>query len=251
MRLAGKRAVVTGGSSGIGRAVAIEMAKQGAHVAVNYRRSSAAADECVTTIESFGGQAKSFQADVADVGAVNRLVAEAHEYLGGIDIWANVAGADILTGAGAALSDQEKLQSLLNVDLQGTINCCWAIAEYLQNAKGGAIVNMSWDLALRGMAGRNPEMFAAVKAGITGFTRSFARSVAPRIRVNEVAPGWIATAFAEGDMSEEYRQWVIGETPLARFGLPEDIAHAVVFLCSDEAGFITGQTLNVNGGLSS
>ena len=251
MRLAGKKAVVTGGSSGIGRAVAIEMAKQGASVAVNYRRSRAAADDCVSAIENIGAQAKSFQANVADVDEVNRLVEQTHEYLGGIDIWANVAGADILTGLGAELSDQEKLQSLLNVDLQGTINCCWAVAERLQQAESGAIVNMSWDLALRGMGGRNPEMFAAVKAGITGFTRSFARSVAPHIRVNEIAPGWIATAFAENDMSDDYRKWVTEQTPLARFGTPEDIAHAVVFLSSEEASFITGQTLQVNGGLSS
>ncbi len=101
------------------------------------------------------------------------------------------------------------------------------------------------------MPGRNPEMFAAVKAGVTGFTRSFSRSVAPAVRVNEVAPGWIATEFAETTMTEDYRRSVIEETPLARFGKPQDIASAVVFLCSDDASFITGQTLKVNGGLSS
>ena len=251
MRLSGKRAVVTGGSSGIGRAVAIELAKQGARVAINYRRSRDAAQECVAEIKALGFEGATFQADVADPAQVSSLINDATDYLGGIDLWANVAGADILTGSGAELTDHEKLQQLLNVDLQGTINCCWAAEPVLRRSNTAAVVNMSWDLALRGMAGRNPAMFAAVKAGITGFTRSFARSVAPHIRVNEVAPGWIATAFAETDMTDEYRNWVIEQTPLGRFGYPQDIANAVVFLCSDESSFITGQTLNVNGGLSS
>ena len=251
MRLNGKRAVVTGGSSGIGHAVAIELAKQGARVAINYRLSRDAANDCVDAIKGLGFEAASFQADVADVSQVSSLIAEATEYLGGIDIWANVAGADILTGSGAELADHEKLQQLLAVDLQGTINCCWAAEPILRRSNTAVVVNMSWDLALRGMAGRNPEMFAAVKAGVTGFTRSFARSVAPHIRVNEVAPGWIATAFAEKEMTDEYRKWVIEQTPMARFGYPQDIANAVVFLCSEESNFITGQTLNVNGGLSS
>ena len=251
MRLSGKRAVVTGGSTGIGRAVAFALAAEGAKVAINYRRSEDAAAECVEEITSIGGEAASFQADVANVEDVRRLVACADKYLGGIDIWANVAGADILTGTGATLDDQQKLQQLITVDLQGTINCCWTAEPVLRRSGPGAVVNMSWDLALRGMMGRNPEMFAAVKAGVTGFTRSFARSVAPQIRVNEVAPGWIATAFAETDMADDYRDWVIEQTPLKRFGHPQDIANAVVFLCTDESSFITGQTINVNGGLSS
>jgi 3-oxoacyl-[acyl-carrier protein] reductase len=110
---------------------------------------------------------------------------------------------------------------------------------------------MSWDMALAGMAERNPEMFAAIKAGVTGFTRSLARSLAPAIRVNELAPGWIATAFAENDMDDDYRAAVIGQTPMRRLGTPADVAAAAVFLCSDEAAFITGQSLKINGGLSS
>ena len=251
MKLKGRKAVVTGASTGIGRAVALALAEQGAQVAVNYRSSQAAALELVEQINSQGGDAAAFQADVSDVEEVAKLVAATHEYLNGIDIWANVAGADILTGQGATLSDSEKLQQLIEVDLRGTMQCCWAIESIMRQSEHAVVVNMSWDLALRGMAGRNPEMFAAVKAGISGFTRSFALSVAPDIRVNEVAPGWIATAFAEQQMTAEYREWVIEQTPLGRFGSPEDIAAAVVFLSSDEAAFITGQTLKVNGGLSS
>ncbi|MGR8948682.1 MAG: SDR family NAD(P)-dependent oxidoreductase [Gammaproteobacteria bacterium] len=251
MKLRDRKAVVTGASTGIGRAVAIALAKEGATVAVNYRSSAQAADECVALIEANGGSAASFQADVSKPVDIARLVEDAEQYLAGIDIWANVAGADILTGAGASLSDSDKLQHLLAVDLTGTMECCWAAEPVMRRSNNACIVNMSWDLALRGMEGRNPEMFAAAKAGVTGFTRSFARSVAPAIRVNEVAPGWIATAFAETRMTAQYRDWVVDQTPLGRFGTPDDIANAVVFLCAEESSFITGQTLNVNGGLSS
>ena len=251
MNLEGRKAVVTGASTGIGRAVALELAAHGAQVAINYRHSESAAREVVAQINEQGSAAAAFQADVSDPKDVAKLVAQTHDYLGAIDIWANVAGADILTGAGAELEDGDKLQQLLDVDLRGTMQCCWAAEPFLRKSKYAAIVNMSWDLALRGMAGRNPEMFAAVKAGITGFTRSFALSTAPDIRVNEVAPGWIATAFAEQQMTAEYRDWVIEQTPLGRFGSPQDIANAVVFLSSDGASFVTGQTLKVNGGLSS
>ena len=251
MRLKGKKAVVTGASTGIGQAVAVALAREGAKVAVNYRSSATEAENCVQQIIDNGGEAASFQADVSIPERVTQLVSATNEYLDGIDIWANIAGADILTGAGAAADDATKLQRLLKVDLKGTMNCCWAVESILRHSDAGAIVNMSWDLALCGMAGRNPEMFAAVKAGVTGFTRSYARSVAPNIRVNEVAPGWIATEFAETTMTEDYRRGVIEQTPLARFGKPEDIAAAVLFLSAEESSFITGQTLKVNGGLSS
>lgn len=251
LRLHGKRAVVTGASSGIGRAVALAFAREGAQVVVNYARSAERAASVVAEIEAAGGRAFAVQADVAVATAIAALVDEAERVLGGIDIWANIAGADILTGAGAAASDLDKLASLIDVDLRGTMLCAWAVAPRMQSQGHGVILNMSWDLALRGMAERHPEMFAATKAGVTGFTRSFARSVAPRVRVNEVAPGWIATAFAETAMASVYRDNVIAQTPLARFGTPEDVAAAAVFLCSDDAAFITGQTLKVNGGLSS
>ena len=251
MRLQGKKAVVTGASTGIGQAVAVALAAAGVKVAVNYRSSATEAENCVKQINDNGGQAASFQADVSVPDQVSQLVTVTNEYLGGIDIWANIAGADILTGAGALADDATKLQQLLDVDLKGTMNCCWAVEAILRQSKAGTIINTSWDLALCGMAGRNPEMFAAVKAGVTGFTRSYARSVAPDIRVNEVAPGWIATEFAETTMTEDYRRSVIAQTPLARFGKPEDIAAAVLFLSADESSFITGQTLKVNGGLSS
>lgn len=249
-RLAGKRVVVTGASSGIGRGVALRCAAEGARVLLVYRASHAKAAAVVAEIEAAGGWASAVAADIGDPTSIAPLVVSARERLGGIDTWCNFAGADILTGAGAALSDEAKLGRLLDTDLRGTMLCCWAIADELTRTQG-AIVNMSWDLALRGMGGRNPEMFAAVKAGVTGFTRALARSLAPRVRVNEVAPGWIETAFAADDMREDYRHAVEAATPLGRFGLPADVAAAVVYLASDDAAFITGQTLKVNGGLSS
>jgi 3-oxoacyl-[acyl-carrier protein] reductase len=251
LRLRGKRAVVTGASSGIGRAIALAFAREGASVVVNYARSAQRAAEVVAEIVAAGGSALAVQADVAAPLEIEALVDAATAALGGIDIWANIAGADILTGDGAKASDIAKLASLIDVDLRGSMLCAWAVAPRMQAQGSGVILNMSWDLALRGMAERHPEMFAATKAGVTGFTRSFARTVAPLIRVNEVAPGWIATAFAETAMAPQYRAQVIAQTPLARFGTPEDVAAAAVFLCSDEAAFITGQTLKVNGGLSS
>lgn len=249
-QLSGRRAVVTGASTGIGRAVATAFAAEGARVVINYANNVSAAEALQRELEAGGAETTCIRADVSQADDIDRLVREAAAWLGGIDLWANIAGADILTGAAAGASDREKLARLLEVDLRGTILCSWAAIDAMGD-DGGVILNMSWDLALVGMARRNPEMFAATKAGITGFTRSLARSVAPAVRVNEIAPGWIATAFAEQDMDKDYRQWVIGETPLGRFGQPEDIAAAAVFLCSERASFITGQTLKVNGGLSS
>jgi 3-oxoacyl-[acyl-carrier protein] reductase len=251
MRLQGRKAVVTGGSSGIGRAVALALAREGAHVVINYRKSREAAESCMREIEARGGRAMACQADVALAGDISLLLEAAVAELGGIDLWVNMAGADILTGEGARLPDHEKLALLLDTDLRGTILASWAAAEVLSSQPGGCLINTSWDQALRGMGGRNPEMFAAVKAGITGFTRALARSLAPRVRVNEVAPGWIETAFAEREMRADYRAAVVSATPLQRFGYPEDVAEAVVFLASPEASFITGQTLKVNGGLVS
>ena len=251
MRLADRRAVVTGGSTGIGRAVVLALAEEGATVVINYQHSQCAALSCAAEVRERGGRAVVIQADVACAQQMERLVADAVVALGGIDIWVNMAGADILTGEGANLPDHEKLARLIRTDLQGTMFASWAASAELSKRPGGCLINTSWDQALRGMGGRNPEMFAAVKAGVTGFTRALARTLAPHVRVNEVAPGWIETAFAAAEMAPEYRANVIAATPLQRFGYPRDVAAAVVFLASDDASFITGQTLMINGGLVS
>ncbi len=249
-RLEQKTAVITGASSGIGRGIALAFAKEGAEVVVNYNQSKEKAEQLVQEITASGGSAEAIQADISNNQDIERLINEAQTQLGKIDIWVNNAGADVLTGEGAQLDDDAKLQKLCDIDLKGTMQCCWSIAPIMQQQGGGAIVNMSWDLALHGFAGRNPQMFAAVKAGVLGFSRSFAKSYGPEIRVNVLAPGWIETAFAEDMMDKEYYQARLKEIPVGRFGTPEDVAEVAVFLASDESSYMTGEMIKVNGGLS-
>ena len=248
-RLAGKKAVVTGASSGIGRGIALAYAAEGADLVISYNRSAERAAAVVEELRAHGVRATAIQADLADPAAIDRLIGSARDTLGRLDIWVNNAGADILTGAAAEEPDTVKLQRLIEVDLKGTIACCWALAPVMEAQGGGAIINMSWDLCLHGFEGRNPQMFAAVKAGVLGFSRSFARSHAPKLRVNVLGPGWIETAFAEQDMDADYYRARTAEIPVGRFGRPEDVAEAAVFLGSDESAYITGEMIRINGGL--
>jgi 3-oxoacyl-[acyl-carrier protein] reductase len=164
-------------------------------------------------------------------------------------VWVNNAGADVLTGDAAAWEWEHKLDVLLAVDLKGTIACSYAIGEVMRNQEGGgAIVNMSWDHATRGMAGENPQLFAAVKAGVLAFSKSLARSLAPNVRVNVLCPGWIETSFGE-QADPEFRRSVAEGTPLGRWGRPQDVAEAALYLASPGAAFVTGQAINVNGGV--
>jgi 3-oxoacyl-[acyl-carrier protein] reductase len=186
--------------------------------------------------------------DLRDDEAIRAMGATVVGALGRVDVWVNNAGADILTGAAAALPDVEKLDRLLAVDLRGTVLASWRAADVLASQPdGGTIINMSWDHVLTGMPGRNPQMFSAVKGGVLAFSKSLARSVAPRVRVNVLAPGWIDTAFADG-LEDSVRQTVADSTPLKRWGTPDDVAGAAVFLASPAAAFLTGQTILVGGG---
>ena len=243
-----KTTVITGSSSGIGRAIALAFAGEGARVVVNYNKSMERAQEVVREIQELSAQALAVQADVADADAIGNLIDTTRAEFGRIDVWVNNAGADILTGPGAALTDRQKLSRLIEVDLKGTIQCSWAAAEVMQRQGHGVIINLSWDQALRGYQGTNPQMFSAVKAGVQAFSKSLAKTVAPAVRVNVLAPGWIATSFATDVMEEEYYQARCAEIPLQRFGTPADVARAAVFLASDDASYITGTTLNVGGG---
>jgi 3-oxoacyl-[acyl-carrier protein] reductase len=248
-RLQNKTAVVTGASSGIGRGIAMAFAKEGANVIVNYNLSEHSAEQVVYEIREQGGSANAVQADISSQAGIDKLLYESQSVLGDLDIWVNNAGADILTGTNAAEDDQHKLNRLVAVDLLGTMNCCWSVVPLMQSRGSGVIINMSWDLAIHGFAGRNPQMFAAVKAGVLGFSKSLARTCAPAVRVNVLAPGWIQTAFADEAMEDEYYQARISEIPMRRFGLADDVARVAVFLASDEAAYLTGEVVNINGGL--
>jgi 3-oxoacyl-[acyl-carrier protein] reductase len=246
--LTGRAVLVTGGSSGIGRAISLAVARAGADVAITYRTNEKGAREVEGKVRALGRRAAVFFADISDDISVRELGPAARAAFGRLDVWINNAGADILTGPGAALDDGDKLDLLLAVDLRGTIVASWCAAELLAaEPDGGVIINMSWDHVLTGMAGTNPQMFAAVKGGVLAFSKSLARSVAPKVRVNVIAPGWIETAFGEG-LDEQTRQAIAGATPLARWGTPDDVAGAAVFLASPSAAFLTGQTILVGGG---
>jgi 3-oxoacyl-[acyl-carrier protein] reductase len=247
--LNGRVVLVTGASSGIGRAIAIAAARAGADVAVTFKSNAEGAHDTEARIRALGRRVETFQVDISNEADLARIGPAVRGGLGRLDAWINNAGADILTGAAASLSDVAKLDLLLSVDLRGTMLASWRAAEMLAaEPDGGVIINMSWDHVLTGMAGTNPQLFAAVKGGVLAFSKSLARSVAPRVRVNVIAPGWIETSFAT-DLNSERRAAVIESTPLARWGSPDDVAGAAVFLASPAAAFMTGQTLLVGGGV--
>jgi 3-oxoacyl-[acyl-carrier protein] reductase len=247
--LRGRAVLVTGASSGIGKAIAIACARAGADVALTYRANSNGALDTEREVQALGRRAIVLELDLEQEPSVRALGPAARDALGRLDVWVNNAGADILTGAGAALSPVAKLDALLAVDLRGTMLASWQAAEILgAQDEGGVIINMSWDHVLTGMAGANPEMYAAVKGGVLSFSKSLARSVAPRVRVNVLAPGFIETSFGEG-ADETWRRAVVDATPLKRWGTPEDVAGAAVFLASPAASFLTGQMIMVGGGV--
>jgi len=247
VRLDGKIALVTGASSGIGRAIALGCAREGADLAITYRSNADGAEEVAQSIRALGRRAEVIRVDIGRDDDVAALTRSLQDRFGQVDAWINNAGADILTGAGRKLSRLEKLDLVLAVDLRGTILASWAAAD-LMRARGGVIINMSWDHVTQGMAGENPVLYSAAKGGIASFSKSLARQVAPAIRVNILAPGFIETAFGEQADEEWYRE-VARRTPLGRWGQPDDLVGAAVFLASDESRFVTGQMIMVNGGV--
>jgi len=234
--LEGKVALVTGASRGIGRAIAAELARGGASVVVGYRTG---ADEAEALAAEIGGRA--LQADVADPEQAARLVEEA----GDLDILVNNAG---LTRDGLILRmPDEDWRTVIDTNLGGVFYTCRAAARGMMKKRGGSIVNLTSVVGIHGNPGQTN--YAASKAGIIGFTKSLARELASRgVRANAIAPGYIQTALTDV-LPEEVQQAILGSTPLGRLGTPEDVAGAVRFLCSDEASFVTGEVLLVDGGL--
>jgi 3-oxoacyl-[acyl-carrier protein] reductase len=243
-----KIVLVTGASSGIGRAIALGCARAGADLALTYRQNQGGAEEAAAAIRELGRRAEVLRTDISVEADVNALAAELRRRFPRVDAWINNAGADILTGPGGRLSRLEKLDLLLAVDLRGTVLASWAAVDLMRAQGGGTIINMSWDHVSQGMAGENPILYSAAKGGIMSFSKSLAREVAPDIRVNILAPGFIETAFGQ-EANQRFRSDVAAKTPLGRWGVPEDLAGAAVFLASDASGFMTGQMIMVNGGV--
>ncbi|MGO9884391.1 MAG: SDR family NAD(P)-dependent oxidoreductase [Solirubrobacteraceae bacterium] len=240
---AGLRTVVTGASSGIGTAIATAFAVAGARVGIGYWRSSEGAEALG---ERLGPGHHLFRADLSTLDGCHSIVADAFAAFEDVDVWVNNAGADVLTGEAADWPQERKLEALVELDLKGTIRCSRLVAARMK--PGGCILNVGWDRAtIDGMAGDEPELFAAVKAGVLGFSKSFARSTAPDVRVNVLCPGWIETSFGAG-VDRAFYDEVAAATPLGGWGRPEDVAGAAVWLASPAAAFVTGQAVNINGG---
>ncbi|HUR93839.1 MAG TPA: SDR family oxidoreductase [Gemmatimonadales bacterium] len=247
MRLEGKVVLVTGASSGIGAAIAVGCAREGADIAVTYRGNAEGAEESARRIRALGRRAEVLRLDISREEQIAALARDLGSRFGGVDVWINNAGADILTGAGGRLSRIEKLDQVLAVDLRGTILASWAAVD-MMGERGGVILNMSWDHITLGMGGENPILYSAAKGGIASFSKSLARAVAPSIRVNILAPGFIETAFGE-QADDAWHRGVAERTPLGRWGVPDDLVGAAIYLVSDESRFVTGQMIMVNGGV--
>lgn len=245
LSLQGKIAVVTGGSRGIGRAIAQTLAESGATVVVNYRGNAAAADETVAAIRKADGTAIALQADVGDGAAVERLFKAVLDQYGTIDILVNNAG--ITRDTLLLRMKEDDFDAVIDTNLRGVYLCTKAVLRPMTKARSGRIINITSVVGLMGNAGQSN--YAAAKAGIIGFTRSVAREMASRsITVNAIAPGYIETELTAG-LGEQVRAAILEAIPLGRLGTAQDVANLVCFLASDAAAYITGQTLTVDGGM--
>lgn len=246
LSLDGRVAIVTGASRGIGRAIALELAQRGAAVLINYNRSPQAAEEVAHQIEQSGGRALCVQADVSDFQQAQGLVKAAIDGLGGLDILVNNAG--ITRDTLIMMMGEEDWDQVIDTNLKSTFNCSKAAVRHMMRKRYGRIVNITSAAGILGNAGQTN--YSASKAGQIGFTKALAREVAARnITVNAIAAGYIETAIWE-NVPEEAKQWAMSIIPMGRKGLPEEIAYAVAFLVSEQAGYITGQVLGVDGGMA-
>lgn len=241
--LTGLRAAVTGSTSGIGLAMARELAGAGARVILHGRWPRSV----VESLPASSGPHHLILADIQRPEECHRLIETAWAEWDGLDIWINNAGADTLTGAAARWTFEQKLDELLAVDVKAAVYLARAVGQRMKERGRGAIVNVGWDQAETGMEGDSGQLFGIAKAAVMAFTKSLALSLAPEVRVNCLAPGWIRTAWG-ATASEVWQERVRRETPLRRWGTPEDVAAAACWLVSPAAAFLTGQIIRVNGG---
>lgn len=243
--LEGKTALVTGASRGIGRAIALELAQAGADVAVNYAGSERAAAEVVSMIEALGRRSLAIQADVGNNEQAEEMVKQALEAFGRLDILVNNAG--ITRDNLIMRMKEEEFDQVIHTNLKGVFNCIKAVTRPMMKQRSGRIVNISSVVGVLGNPGQ--ANYVAAKAGVIGLTKSAARELASRnITVNAVAPGFIVTDMTD-KLSDEAKDVLLQQIPVARLGQPEDIARTVRFLVSEEAAYITGQTIHVDGGM--
>lgn len=266
LMLKNRTAVVTGASSGIGRETALELARQGANVIVHANRNEAGAKKVCEAISELGSQSHLLMANFEQAGNLESFVQQSFAWKSGVDFWFNNAGVDVLTGSMAELSFEQKLDKLFQVDVKSTMLLSRLVGQKMvqqqidlashrhdENDKNEtsislpSILNMGWDQSQHGMKGDSGEMFGAIKGAVIAFSKSLAKSLAPYVRVNCVAPGWINTSWGE-NASEYWQARATGESLLRRWGTPSDIAKTAAFLASDQSSFINGQVVNVNGG---
>ncbi|GLC87433.1 3-oxoacyl-[acyl-carrier-protein] reductase [Lysinibacillus piscis] len=244
-KLEGKVAVVTGASRGIGRAIALKLADDGAKVVVNYSGSQAKAEEVVAVIQANGGEAIAVQASVANVDEVTALMDTAVKTFGSLDILVNNAG--ITRDNLLMRMKEDEWDDVIDTNLKGVFLCTKAVTRQMMKQRAGRIINISSIVGVAGNAGQ--ANYVAAKAGVIGLTKTTAKELASRnILVNAIAPGFIETEMTE-QLPEDIKQSMLTQIPLAKLGQPEDIAKAVVFLASEDANYMTGQTLHIDGGM--
>ncbi|OLS37443.1 beta-ketoacyl-ACP reductase [Alkalihalophilus pseudofirmus] len=241
----GKVAVVTGASRGIGRAIALELAKNGANIVVNYAGSVAKAEEVVASCKELGVDALAVQADVANSESVQAMIKESIEAFGRVDILVNNAG--ITRDNLLMRMKEDDWDAVIDTNLKGVFNCSKAVTRQMMKQRYGRIINVASVVGILGNAGQ--ANYVAAKAGVIGLTKTMARELANRnILVNAVAPGFITTDMTD-ELTEDMKAVMLGQIPLGALGKPEHIASVVRFLASDDAAYMTGQTLNVDGGM--